>query len=338
MLGKYLRALEKALLVTSPWDALPSADAVGEEERHTLAFTASASAAATPLFSPIPFLVRNGSVEPDGFRLDGGLRGSGGPGDEGGNMEGGGPWDAESEAGRRRDSADLDHDMNADVQADGSGSGTVRPRLGPPMLLFGEDADVPRPLDGVSSAPHHEPFMGRVDELDAGPLLPGTAAAPGGPAPAATQDDPHALHSVSPTTGAGFRDGTGEAGTTIPHGMSERPQPISSTTTLPSSPPAGPTTPAADSPLSPRSHRKFAPLPRTTSMGNLADRFVKAEVLPAAADEASGLHSGAAAHANGSGEAKEVKEENPAQAAETPSNGVEEGVASKQRKLDAVEA
>ncbi|KAJ7285705.1 PPP4R2-domain-containing protein [Mycena rebaudengoi] len=55
--GKYLRAVEKALLVTSTWDSFPP---LTEKERdttvRTMASIGSTSAPATPLFSPIPFL------------------------------------------------------------------------------------------------------------------------------------------------------------------------------------------------------------------------------------------------------------------------------------------
>lgn len=57
--GKYLRAVEKSLLVTSTWDSFP---ALTEEEKDSFGRGATVlgstrqSAPATPLFSPIPFL------------------------------------------------------------------------------------------------------------------------------------------------------------------------------------------------------------------------------------------------------------------------------------------
>ncbi|KAH9946068.1 PPP4R2-domain-containing protein [Epithele typhae] len=57
--GKYLRAVEKSLLVTSSWDAFPP---LSEIERtystsgHPSISTSAVSAPNTPIFSPIPFL------------------------------------------------------------------------------------------------------------------------------------------------------------------------------------------------------------------------------------------------------------------------------------------
>lgn len=57
--GKYLRAIEKAVYVTSTWDSFPplSPQAAGPEAIASTAFgTGSSSVPSTPLFSPIPFL------------------------------------------------------------------------------------------------------------------------------------------------------------------------------------------------------------------------------------------------------------------------------------------
>ncbi len=70
-----------------------------------------------------------------------------------------------------------------------------------------------------SSNPGHQPYLGRVDELDTGPL-PSTATINGN-GHAADHEDP----------GAGDGAGAGEGGNMTPHGMSDRPVPISSTTT-----------------------------------------------------------------------------------------------------------
>ncbi|KAI0079895.1 PPP4R2-domain-containing protein [Panus rudis PR-1116 ss-1] len=57
-IGKYLRAVEKTLLVTSTWDAFPagvqgtSASSVGP----SIVSTSALSTPSTPMFSPIPFL------------------------------------------------------------------------------------------------------------------------------------------------------------------------------------------------------------------------------------------------------------------------------------------
>ncbi|KAL4265944.1 PPP4R2 family protein [Pleurotus pulmonarius] len=58
-IGKYLRAVEKSMLVTSTWDAfpIPSSDETEPTLRTILSSgTPSLNAPATPLFSPIPFL------------------------------------------------------------------------------------------------------------------------------------------------------------------------------------------------------------------------------------------------------------------------------------------
>lgn len=58
-LGKYLRAVERSLLVTSTWDTFP---AISEEDSNQITInqatisSSSISAPSTPMFSPIPFL------------------------------------------------------------------------------------------------------------------------------------------------------------------------------------------------------------------------------------------------------------------------------------------
>lgn len=57
--GKYLRAIEKSILVTSTWDSFPPLSEVDTDPngRSVLALGSTLqSAPATPLFSPIPFL------------------------------------------------------------------------------------------------------------------------------------------------------------------------------------------------------------------------------------------------------------------------------------------
>lgn len=80
------------------------------------------------------------------------------------------------------------------------------------------------PLDGSPSVPHsgdpgNQPYLGRVDELDTGPI--------------------HA-NPIIPNNGRtgreeeheGIMSGAGEGGAMTPHGMSEKPVPISSTTVI----------------------------------------------------------------------------------------------------------
>lgn len=56
--GKYLRAVEKSILVTSTWDSYPPLTEKEKEPplRTLTTTTGLSSAPATPLFSPIPFL------------------------------------------------------------------------------------------------------------------------------------------------------------------------------------------------------------------------------------------------------------------------------------------
>jgi hypothetical protein len=97
------------------------------------------------------------------------------------------------------------------------------------------------------SDPAHQPYLGRVDELDTGPL-PTTPTMNG--------------HSQINSEG----EGSGEGGNMTPHGMSERPIPLSSTTT--------PTSSVTD-----EEGRRIAAIPRGTprrpaELGSLGDRFV----------------------------------------------------------------
>ncbi|KAI0831361.1 PPP4R2-domain-containing protein [Trametes gibbosa] len=58
-LGKYLRAVEKCLLVTSTWDTFPplsEVDRTYSANGHPSISTSAVSAPNTPIFSPIPFL------------------------------------------------------------------------------------------------------------------------------------------------------------------------------------------------------------------------------------------------------------------------------------------
>ncbi|KAG6919926.1 hypothetical protein DXG01_013275 [Tephrocybe rancida] len=57
--GKYLRAVEKSLLVTSTWHSFPPLSEVDKDPNGRSVFSLGStrqSAPATPLFSPIPFL------------------------------------------------------------------------------------------------------------------------------------------------------------------------------------------------------------------------------------------------------------------------------------------
>ncbi|KAI0374953.1 PPP4R2-domain-containing protein [Pilatotrama ljubarskyi] len=58
-IGKYLRAVEKCLLITSSWDTFPplsEAESTYSASGHPSISTSAVSAPNTPMFSPIPFL------------------------------------------------------------------------------------------------------------------------------------------------------------------------------------------------------------------------------------------------------------------------------------------
>jgi hypothetical protein len=108
-----------------------------------------------------------------------------------------------------------------------------------------EPEDTPMLSDTIQTHdtdPGHQPYLGRVDELDTGPL-PSTPTANG-------------LGSVNVEG-----EGSGEGGNMTPHGMSERPVAISSTTT-----------PGSED-------RRIAgvPRPKTAGVGSLESRFVSSE-------------------------------------------------------------
>lgn len=66
-----------------------------------------------------------------------------------------------------------------------------------------------------SGDPGNQPYLGRVDELDTGPIQPSPSVSGHG-----NREDEHVV------------PGTGEGGGMTPHGMSEKPVPISSTTVI----------------------------------------------------------------------------------------------------------
>lgn len=68
-----------------------------------------------------------------------------------------------------------------------------------------------------TSDPANQPYLGRVDELDTGPIQPSPSNGAHGNG---GREDEHVI------------PGTGEGGGMTPHGMSEKPVPISSTTVI----------------------------------------------------------------------------------------------------------
>jgi hypothetical protein len=281
-LGKFLRAVEKALLVTSPWEP-PSYNPATTAISFRSAFPANASdtsseagsvsssmdidstmppGAATPMFSPIPFLARgdegedvamggmgeaNGTVE-EGL-MSPLILGEGGGGGVGGMQLSGsvrsptpGPEGVEEVGGSAADGSSR-------IEAD-----SVLVRSQGPSLSGTAGTAGTAGADSVD--PAHQSYLGRVDELDTGPMTSPNGAADGdarangqGQGRARAQDD--------------ATQGTGEGGTMTPHGMSDRPVPISATTTV------------GDD-----SERRIAGMPRSRagSSASLSERFVSAGV------------------------------------------------------------
>jgi hypothetical protein len=112
-------------------------------------------------------------------------------------------------------------------------------------------ADVPQ----TSSDPGHQPYLGRVDELDTGPIMtdPSVTVATNGHGHGHGQGG-HG-NGMEPREQDMSTPGTGESGTMTPHGMSERPIPLSSTTVV------------HDLPAGGGEERKMASLP-----GRVADK------------------------------------------------------------------
>jgi hypothetical protein len=204
----------------------------------------------TPLFSPIPFLTADADAdalgEPMMDRMDGG--------DGAGLMSplvldsGGGVFhqqqmarrsptpepeeDAEMDDGEKKEmdkeaEENTDDKMDTDepeAERDGtSADGETKPKAETATEPLSDTTNA----DSNGRDPGHEPYLGRVDELDAGPV------------------------DVANGNGHGEegdeKPGLGERGAMTPHAMSDRPVPISSTTVI------------ADTP------REIAPLRRSVS-------------------------------------------------------------------------
>jgi hypothetical protein len=181
LLGKYVRALERVLLVTSPFEFPPDRDEHDEGVSGVQPGTDRPGvppglALERPLFGLIPFL------QPQ----DGEMAVM--PGTSAAAAVGGG--------------ATSGMDMGVESSSSSSSfSSSGLPPSGP-----------------IESTPT-EPFLGRVDELDAGPLIkPSTDPTMVG---GTSSQDPHQLHDV--------KEGGGGV---ILHGVSDRPRAISSTTDL----------------------------------------------------------------------------------------------------------
>lgn len=320
-IGKYLRAIEKNLLVTTTYD---NGEQDGENGEHpasggfpggmngslgprsrasSVSSSSSTSSLNAPLFSPIPFLVEKRIINPDGTPvstpatlpgtsssetdvqtsvLSLNLNISKRPtGDEDVAMNGtdgdrpGTPMHSVSQesmqlaSGARGDKTDLEP-LNHLALSTSAVSVLAQTN--------GNGHEMGKPAADSSTDKAHEPFTGRVDELDAGPLQQTTTTH-------ASPSDPHQLHlPADPSAvGAHHQEGTGERGTMTPHAMSDRPQAISSTTGLNAVVPHAPQreTEMDPPPVGKDGGRVIRGLPRTSSSVSLGDRFVSGEILEA---------------------------------------------------------
>ncbi|KAK8869626.1 hypothetical protein IAR55_000193 [Kwoniella newhampshirensis] len=258
-LGKFLRAVEKTLLVTTPWEPpsytyVPPA-AISSGRSLIGGSTTSESGydtdstmppgSSTPMFSPIPFLshpdsdILGGEGGSNGQHrgLDDGLMSPlmlGGESSTMGSGEGfgfGAPSPGNTAGGDGRSQSNVR-------------SPTPEPEDGDTdMASSAEGEEIParpEPTQGQYTSPTvehtdpaHQSYLGRVDELDTGPLTSSieVGAEGGGP------NSPMAKRNGHGGQGGGEdvpppSTGTGEGGNMAPHGMSEKPVPISSTTVV----------------------------------------------------------------------------------------------------------
>ncbi|WVR05384.1 hypothetical protein IAU60_002398 [Kwoniella sp. DSM 27419] len=259
-IGKFLRAVEKTLLVTTQWEPpsyvpapptlIPRA-VVGSESEFDIDSTMPPGST-TPMFSPIPFLA---TVHPDSSlgineettngqsrALEDGLMSPLMLSDnEGGftaitGVRSPTPEPEETEAVNGQD---TDGDATMDVESGvkpSSPSSSLPPR---PSGAQGQYESIEH------SDPAHQSYMGRVDELDTGPIESTAATADGSPSRSRDR------HDIVPAPG------TGEGGNMAAHGMSDKPVPISSTTVVHGD-----------------KDRSIASLPRSASEKSLRERFV----------------------------------------------------------------
>ncbi|KAJ9121596.1 hypothetical protein QFC22_002215 [Naganishia vaughanmartiniae] len=338
-IGKYFRALEKNLLVTTTYDVsygeedLPEQQASGgfgslgsvgpnghRSRASSVSSSSSTSSQSAPLFTPIPFLLDRHAVHPDGTPVP---TPATRPRTSSSESDSDVPTTALSlnlkisthgpQTDNDRDVKMVQAELETENRPDTPIHATSQQNLYPgrdvkkesekdqqdaaakPLTLATGIASPAAKRDGSESANGtptssldtvaNEPFTGRVDELDAGPLLQAASC----PDPS----DPHQLHLPQPTDGdvdssmsaQQHQEGTGERGTMTPHAMADHPQAISSTTDLTAIPPilhsAAHHQPMDTPPASPSGGRTVRGLPRSTSVASsLNDRFVSGEILP----------------------------------------------------------
>ncbi|WVW82879.1 hypothetical protein I302_104891 [Kwoniella bestiolae CBS 10118] len=296
--GKFIRAVEKLLLVTTNWTepsytpqpissfTLPSTSSSKSTENgygYDLESTMPPGST-TPMFSPIPFLSSNppsddlGSSSSNGLgggnkiSLDDGLMSplmleESGIFGSSANPRSPTPEPEESEPTRPEGDKDVDMEVEEDERVKVKSPDTpIPPRPKAAQGQYTQD------VEHESSDPGHQSYLGRVDELDTGPIT--------SPSTPTSQDQ--VKDGQSPLKGKGKNGhghghgpeeipvpGTGEGGNMTPHGMSEKPVPISSTTVLDED--------------KEKEKRTIAGLPRSSSEKSLRERFVSAS-----ADEGEG--------------------------------------------------
>ena len=269
-IGKFLRAIEKSLLVTTPWEppsytyvpnatqgaaraffgADTSSDAGSSSDSEASTMPPGAT---TPMFSPIPFLIHDHADE--SLEAHHGINGAPDPAKMEGLMSPLMLGESNSNGDFRfADTPAVNPRSPTPEPEEGSGPSlqTRTPSTGTSEAIANAANNSPAStnlpeghLSGSESHdPGHQPYLGRVDELDTGPI---SASAANG----STSEE----------------EGQGEGGNMTPHGMSERPVPISSTTTLGST-----------------EERRVAPLPRHAGQTS-PSRSSLGQISPSANDK-----------------------------------------------------
>ncbi|WOO81367.1 Serine/threonine-protein phosphatase 4 regulatory subunit 2 [Vanrija pseudolonga] len=255
-IGKFLRAVDKTLNVTTPYappsytyvppSALPITLSPGSPHSSMSAESDVDSTvppgSMTPMFSPIPFLAIRPDMEMLGEgRTDEALMSPLLLG-ESSRMGGAGSVFASQQQQQPQQQQHQQQQQQQQQQRPEQAAGRRSPTPEP------EDDAEPTATEATSNGasdppaassseaeaevtdPGHQPYLGRVDELDSGPITANGHSA----------DKDKDEHDDGPR-------GVGEAGNMTPHGMSDRPVPLSSTTVIT------------------ESEREIAPVPRTRS-------------------------------------------------------------------------
>ena len=252
-LGKFLRAVEKMLLVQTPWQPqsyIPEPENLLSSSSKTTYDPSLPPLMSTPKFSPIPWL-HPPTGEGEGMegveaRMPGrsmsplvltdtqeGTDGSGvGGGADGLRSEGTSAVSTleedETQAARSptpepenppptSTTSGVQDDIEMTSNTSDSLPTSTTPTSTSTTTTQIQEIPVPEPQPS-SADPGSQPYLGRVDELDTGPIqsTPSTSTGNGN----AGREDEHVI------------PGTGEGGVMTPHGMSEKPIPISSTTVI----------------------------------------------------------------------------------------------------------